>query len=221
MSFLPKGIGRCLSKMVTSQTRVCGGSLNTDSAIVSADGSFIFVPSGAAVRMYSSLTGDRVAELHGHAADVTAICVDPADTQQVPLLLHVVSMVCCTPDSSWPSSVLVVCSKRTRLHTERETRSDVRSSIYADLFLLDGLYNTEMELFRGGVRSLHPTGGACGKHGDGRTRHRGRITTVQRGRCRTGGNLLSKDKTLEAIAEALQPLPSLGFVPIQAVHRNL
>ena len=74
--------------MAKPQPRVCGGSLNTGSAVVSADGYFIFVSSGATVRMYSSLTGDRVLELHGHAAEVTAICVDPANTQQVPLLVH-------------------------------------------------------------------------------------------------------------------------------------
>lgn len=75
--------------MVQPTARVCGGSLNTASATVSADGANIFVPSATAVRMYSSLTGDRVLELQGHAADVTAICVDPANTEQVQLPLHI------------------------------------------------------------------------------------------------------------------------------------
>lgn len=86
--------------MAKSQTRVCGGSLNTDSAEVSADGAYIFVSSGATLRMYSSLTGDRVLELRGHAADVTAICVDPANTQQVLLLAFCMFRIFCVLDAA-------------------------------------------------------------------------------------------------------------------------
>lgn len=73
----------CFPKMKAPNSSVVGGCLRTDCTAASTDGDFIFVSSDSAVRMYGARTGDRVLDLHGHAAEVTAICVDPANKQQV------------------------------------------------------------------------------------------------------------------------------------------
>jgi WD40 repeat protein len=65
------------------QPALAGGTLNTVTAVACSDGSEIYVASSDQVRVYSSLTGDRIAQLTGHAAEVTAIALDPDDEQQV------------------------------------------------------------------------------------------------------------------------------------------
>lgn len=54
-----------------------GGSLRTDTSLLSTDGSRLLVACGATVRIHSALTGERLAVLEGHTDGVTAICRHP------------------------------------------------------------------------------------------------------------------------------------------------
>lgn len=69
--------------MPSTAGKLVGGMLCTATATPSKDGSELYVASFRDVRTYSCVTGDRLAQLAGHTAQVTAICRDPDDKGKV------------------------------------------------------------------------------------------------------------------------------------------
>lgn len=52
-------------------------------AVASADGKYVLLPSGTSVSVYRAATGARVQWLEGHTARVTAVALHPDNTLQV------------------------------------------------------------------------------------------------------------------------------------------
>ena len=62
-----------------------GGPLGRSTAVLTADGKYFLVAAASTVRLYSSVTGERVLSLNGHKAEVTAIVPDHASVEKVPV----------------------------------------------------------------------------------------------------------------------------------------
>jgi hypothetical protein len=60
-----------------------GGVLKASTVTTSDDGSMLFIASDSSLLVFSSVTGERIQLLNGHAAEVTAICRDPSDGNKV------------------------------------------------------------------------------------------------------------------------------------------
>ena len=60
-----------------------GGLITRRPLCLSHDGKHFFAPCGNDVRVYSTVSGDHVASLRGHTAEVTAVSLDPSSSSQV------------------------------------------------------------------------------------------------------------------------------------------
>lgn len=60
-----------------------GGSISQRPLTFSDDGKLLLAPCGNSVRVHSTVTGELIATLQGHTADVTCVALDPHNGKQV------------------------------------------------------------------------------------------------------------------------------------------
>jgi WD40 repeat protein len=60
-----------------------GGLITRRPLALSQDAKHFFAPCGNDIRVYSTVSGDHVATLRGHGAEVTAVTLDPSSVKQV------------------------------------------------------------------------------------------------------------------------------------------
>lgn len=71
-----------------------GGIITKRPLCYTTDGRLVVAPCGNEIRVYSAKSGEHIANLRGHAAEVTAVAQDPSNSK----LVGVISI------SSWGSS---------------------------------------------------------------------------------------------------------------------
>jgi hypothetical protein len=60
-----------------------GGIITRRPLCYSSDGRLLIAPCGSDIRVYSAKSGEHIATLRGHTAEVTAVAQDPASSKLV------------------------------------------------------------------------------------------------------------------------------------------